>query len=444
MKLIFFILGLICFCRTGFCENGRLTVETEPSGAKVFYATPSSEQYELMGKTPITYIEFPEGIYRFLIVLPDHDTVKIDELAVFPGRHKKIFKEFTYSYAFLKVKSKPDSSELFLDKVKLGQCPYENSLVLPGEYTLIIAPKDSLYKPSKQNIQFKKRDSVIIEKQLLYRSKTFESEHLSIPPWRIQFEGGFQRLAHNGEYDRQSGDPRVEQGGGTSVNVETDSVKISGRNFPSDSVRATLLLPLILRLGLPNDIEFHLHLPFRQHNPFRDSTGKFGPSDLMIGAKFTLRKYNVGFDATYKFDNGSYDNDIGLGYKSLKLSAMAMLLKKSFHIYGNAGYEFRFGRKGERERNIGDDVFVYLQVGYLMHPWMPYLSLRGDYFFADMWQGNESFENGGYLIAPQVGVTVDATESFGLQLGIPFTVFGKNILKHWGVHFSLAYNIGVD
>jgi len=56
----------------------------------------------------------------------------------------------------------------------------------------------------------------------------------------------------------------------------------------------------------------------------------------------------------------------------------------------------------------------------------------------------QSLENGGHLLAPEIGVTVDAAESFGLQLGVPFTVIGKNSLKHWGVHFSMAYSFGVN
>ncbi|MFC1586117.1 transporter [Fibrobacterota bacterium] len=429
----------------GYSENGRLTVTTEPSGAKVYYSAPGEEKLDFLGETPINYVEFPEGIYQFLITLPDYDSIKIEELAIFPGGHKKVFREFTSSYAFLQVNSKPDSSILFLDDVKIGQCPYTNTLVLPGVYLLTIAPRDSLYKPSKKKIQLGKQDSLNIKKQHLFRSKTFLPEHLSIPPWRIQFEAGFQRLAHSGEYDAETGaDPRFAATGGGGGQVTTDSLSFKSRNFPSDSVKTSILTPLVLRLGLPNDIEFHLHLPFSSFSPSVDSTGEFGPGDLILGAKYTLRKHKVGFNASYKFNNGSLVKDRGSGYKSLRLSAMGMLLKKKFQLYGNAGYEFRFTLKGESDLNKGDDIFAYLQAGYLMHPWTPYLALRGDYFFADMWKGNESFENGGHLLAPEVGVTVDATESFGLQAGIPFTVLGKNSLKHWGVHLSLAYSIGVN
>ena len=98
-----------------WAEDGCLTVTTEPSGAKVYYSTPGDEELKVLGQTPINYVQFPEGIYRFVITLEDHDTVDIEETAVFPGRHKKIFRELSGSYAYLEVESKPDSSVLFLD-----------------------------------------------------------------------------------------------------------------------------------------------------------------------------------------------------------------------------------------------------------------------------------------------------------------------------------------
>jgi hypothetical protein len=123
---------------------------------------------------------------------------------------------------------------------------------------------------------------------------------------------------------------------------------------------------------------------------------------------------------------------------------MALLNKKGFQLYANAGYEFRFIAKREPNLNYGDDVFVYAQASYLMNPWLPYLALNGDLFFADRWKGDKSLENGGYLLAPEAGVIVDASEGFAMQLGIPFSVVGKNILKYWGIHLSMALSVGLE
>jgi len=445
---------------SAWADNGRLTINTDPSGATVYFSMRSVENFELLGKTPINYTEMAEGIYTLKIIRPDFDTVMLEDITVFPGKHKKILKKLVYSYSYLEIKSDPESSVVFIDEIKTGSTPYTNTLVIPAAYTITISPKDSLFKPYKQKIFLDKSDSLFIKKQHMFRSKSFKSEHLGLPPWRAQIEFGFQRLSHSGRYSRASGgDPSLKQGGSNTIKLDPGDLNFDSESFSSDSVKSSLFMPVVLRLGLPNDIEFHLHLPFRQYSPDANSTGDFGPSDMAGGVKYTLRKYKVALDATYKVDNATtslkktdstgqfidYERreyDVGTGYKSLALSIIGMRLIKVFQVYGNVGYQFRFSNQNNRDLNMGDNIFGYLQVGYLMHPWTPYLAVHGDYSFADKSNGNDSWENDGHLLAPEVGITVDASESFGLQAGIPFTVLGKNSLKYWGVHLSLSYNFG--
>ncbi len=427
---------------SGFADMGRITVSTDPEGADAWLIKQGETERIYLGKTPVKYMEVEEGIYKLEMELDDYEAIIIEEMAVFPGRHKEINKKLSYNYAYLRVESSPESSTVFMDDTRIGQTPYTHSLVLPGTYTLKLFSRDSLVRPSKRTITLNKRDSMVVKKQHHYRNKSFGREHLSLPPWTIQLEAGFIRMRHNGEYDKTGTDPNCTVSISNPDCKDPDSLS-QNRNFSSDSVKTRITVPLILRLAIPNDIEFHLHLPFSQYSPLLNESGPFGPADLEMGMKYTLRKFNVGFDATYKFDNGNFSDLNGTGYKALRLSAFGMMAKDGFQGFGNLGYEFRFSQKGTPELDIGDKIFAYGQVGYLMHPWTPYLAASGEYYFSDVLNGNEQLENDGYLLFPEVGVIIEPSENFALQAGIPFTIVGKNTLKHWAFHFSIAYNFGV-
>ena len=79
-----------------------------------------------------------------------------------------------------------------------------------------------------------------------------------------------------------------------------------------------------------------------------------------------------------------------------------------------------------------------------MHPWQPYLAVDAIYHFSDVKDGNESLENGGYLLKPGLGLLVDVNDKFSLEFGVDFTLSGKNQMKSWDLHLSFTKDFEVN
>jgi|GEM_PF-1571287 len=432
LSIFMFFLSSWVWSGTGF-----LTIDTEPRGAEVFVKLQNEAEYQFMGKTPLTQLKLEEGVYKIEIRFVDYDTLHFESVAIFDNRIKEISEKLSYRYAYASIKTLPESSTVFMDKINVGITPHENSLILPGEYLFRIEPKSTLFKPFQKKVAFKAKDSLLLDKHHLYRSKTFEKEHLSLAPWHLQFESGLQRKKYTGRYIGKEPDPCDPLAAECTV-PKTES---SSENFELKDIKTEFLYPLTLRLAVPNNIEFHLHLPFILYNPSPDSSSIFGPGNLKLGAKYTLRKYNLGFGANYIFQSGKENNT--QNYNSLEVVALGLINKSKFQVFGNILYKANFSPDSNKKINIGDEVQAYVRAGYLMNIWTPYLAVDGVYTFSDLNDGQDQ-QNSGYLITPELGVICEVNNTLSFQAGVPFTVFGKENPKYWAFHASFALTFPVQ
>lgn len=396
---------------------GSLTLESSPSGAEVWYAGPDGGDKKYLGDTPLENRELPVGRYDVWLILSSHDTLAIPDVYIAEGQVTSLSREIPTHYGSLEVNTDPDSADIWLDGVRIGPSPYVNTLVLPGKYQLKALPREAHLKNSTRSIAMAKGDSIRISVQAPHRDKSFLQENLSLPPWRFQAEAGLEFRSWTGNYGKD----------GKRDPIPTDSFDLPSQwDFP-----------IGVRLGLPRDFEAHLLLPFKSSkNPqVRDDTDAIFKSNMRVGAKYTYRPLNVGFDVTYAF--GFENSTPALDHDFLALTALAMGSKGKIYGQAQAGFEFHFASKKNNKFDPGDVAVVHAQAGYLLDPFTPYLGVSAMYHLDDA-LGSTSLKNAGYLLIPEPGFVVDVADDFSLQFGVPFTIVGKNAQSYWGLHFSFS------
>lgn len=434
--------GKIALRLSGFClmaasvagATGFLTLESSPTGAEVWYTGPDDPDKKYLGDTPLDNRELPVGKYDFWLILSSHDTLAIPDVYIAEGQTTQMTREIPTHYGYLEVTTDPDSAEFWLDGVRIGPSPYVNNLVLPGKYALKAVPREAFLKNSTRTIAMGKGDSIRLAVQAPYRDKSFFQENLSLPPWRFQVEAGLEYRSGTGMYDSA----------GKRQAFSTDSVELPSQwDFPVD-----------VRLGLPHDFEVHLLLPFKSSdNPrVKVDTEAIFKSNMRLGAKYTYRPLNVGFDVSYGF--GFKNSEPALDHDFLALTLMGEAAKGKIYGQAQAGFEFHFSSKTDNKFDPGDVAVAHAQVGYLLDPFTPYLGVSAQFHLDDA-RGGKSLKDAGYLLIPEPGFTVDVGDDFSFQFGVPFTLLGKNSPQvpktttstgtqantpgsFWGLHLSLS------
>jgi hypothetical protein len=402
---------------------GSLTLESSPSGAEVWYTGPEGGDKKYLGDTPLENRELPVGKYDVWLILSSHDTLAIPDVYIAEGQVTSLSREIPTHYGYLEVNTDPDSADIWLDGVRIGPSPYVNNLVLPGKYQVKALPREAHLKNSTRSITMAKGDSIRLSVQAPYRDKSFFQENLSLPPWRFQAEAAVEFRSLTGAYGNS----------GKRVPTPTDSFDLPSQwDFP-----------IGVRLGLPRDFETHLLLPFKSSRNPRDPDDSLGAnikSNMRLGAKYTYRPLNVGFDVTYAF--GFKHSSPALDHDFLALTLMGEGSKGKIYGQAQAGFEFHFSSKANNKFDPGDVGIVHAQAGYLLDPFTPYLGATALYRFDDA-IGGTSQKDAGYLLIPEPGFVVDAADDFSVQFGVPFTIVGKNYPSYWGLHLSFSAAVQV-
>ncbi|MDQ2999693.1 MAG: hypothetical protein M3Y08_00320 [Fibrobacterota bacterium] len=402
--------------------TGYLSLESSPSGAEVWYTGPDDPDKKYLGDTPLENRELPVGRYNLWLILASHDTLAIPDVYIAEGQVTQMNREIPTHYGYLEVHSEPDSAEIWLDGVRIGPSPYINNLVLPGTSKLKVMPREAHFKISNRNLTVGKGDSILLSIPAPYRDKSFLNENLSLPDWRFQVETGLQFRTKTGNYNNE----------GKKVNLPTDSADLPTQwDFP-----------ITVRLGLPQGFETHLQLPFKSsRNPQVevDDSANFS-SNMHAGVKYTYRPLNIGFDLTYGL--GFKKSKTALDHDYLALTFLGAASKGKIYGEAQAGIEFHFASKADNKFDPGDIGKVHVQAGYLVDPFTPYLGATALYLFDDT-QGGKSAKNLGYLLVPEPGFVIDVADLLSFQLGVPFTIVGKNIPSYWGIHFSLSLGLSL-
>ena len=422
LAMLFLLTAVAAAKATGF-----LTLESSPTGAEVWYTGPEDPDKKYLGDTPLENRELPVGRYNVWLILASHDTLAIPDVYIAEGQVTQLNKEIPTHYGYLEVGTDPDSSDIWLDGVRIGPSPYVNNLVLPGVSLLKVMPREAVFKNSARSLNVGKGDSIRLAIASPYRDKSFLQENLSLPTWRFQLETGLQYRSQTGFYDDSA----------KKVKFATDSVDLPSQwDFP-----------VTVRLGLPEGFETHLTLPFNSHdNTHAPDTGALKgasvfPSNMRLGVKYTYRPYNVGFDLTYAL--GFNKSTVALDHDYLALTLLGMASKGKILGEAQAGFEFHFSSKANNKLDPGDVAFAHAQVGYLVDPFTPYLGLAAAFHLQDDVSGKAVSASGGYLLIPEPGLIVDVADRVSLQFGVPFTIVGKNASSYWGLHLSLSVGLSV-
>jgi hypothetical protein len=397
--------------------TGFLSLESSPNGAEVWYTGPDDPDKKYLGDTPLERRELPVGKYNLWLILSSHDTLAVPDVYVAEGQTTQMTREIPTHYGYLEVNTDPDSADIWLDGVRIGPSPYVNNLVLPGKYSLKVMTRESHRKNPVRSISMGKGDSIRLAIQAPYRDKDYLQEGLSLPPWRVQAEAGIAFRSLTGSYPNS----------GTRVALSTDSADLPTQwDFP-----------VIVRLGLPHDLEAHILLPFAaSRNPRMDpDTAAVFKSNMRLGLKYTYRPLNLGLDASYGF--GFKHNKQAFDHDFLALTAIGEASRGKIYGQAQAGIEFHFASKSDNKRDPGDEGMLHAQIGYLLDPFTPYIGALARYHFDDT-EGGKSAKDAGYLLTPEPGFILDFADKASLQFGVPFTILGKNAPSYWGLHLSLS------
>jgi hypothetical protein len=402
--------------------TGFLTLESSPTGAEVWYTGPDDPDKKYLGDTPLESRELPVGRYNLWLILASHDTLALSDVYIAEGQVTQLNREIPTHYGYLEVGTEPDSSEIWLDGVRIGPSPYINNLVLPGVSKLKVMPRESHFKNSARNLVVGKGDSILLSVTAPYRDKSFLFENLSLPTWRFQFETGLEFRSWTGVYLNE----------GKKDPLSTDSADLPTQwDFPVST-----------RLGLPQGFEAHLLLPFKSsRNPqaVRDTEAVF-KSNMRAGVKYTYRPLNVGFDVTYGL--GFENSSPALDHDFLALTVIGAASKGKIYGEAQAGIEFHFSSKANNKFDPGDVGIVHGQVGYLLDPFTPFLGVMAMYHFDNKLAG-KSLKDVGYLLVPEPGFVFDIADLVSLEFGVPFTIVGKNSLSYWGLHLSMSIGLSI-
>lgn len=398
--------------------TGFLSVESSPNGAEIWYTGPDDPDRKYLGDTPLENREMPTGRYNLWLILASHDTLAVPEISVHEGQHTLVNREIPTSYGYLAVATSPDSAGIWLDGVMAGTSPLENDLMLPGTRKLKVDPREAHLRNTASTLRIQKGDTILLSILSPYRDKTFQREHLSLTPWRLQLEAGLQQRTRTGIYDTAGKRDKAS----------------------TDEKRGQTDFPLGFRLGLPQGFEVHMSLPFKTYDD-KDTVAAF-PSNMTAGLKYTYRPLNVGADITYGL--GFEDATDALTHDFLALSVLGAASKGNIVADAQAGFEFHFTDKVNSEMDHGDKAIVHARAGYLVDPFLPYLGLTGVLALSGDLDG-KSLDDGGYLVIPEPGVTVEIDDWLGLEVGIPFTILGKGrgVPSFWGIHGSVAVSIDI-
>ncbi len=360
-------------------------------------------------------------------------------------------------FGTLVITTTPDSADVILNDVQEQEItPYTNDKMVLGKHYVTLKPKSPIYKSADYVTEITLDEKKTIDHTFRYRNKSFLNENLSVDKWHLQFESGYSYKNIWASFESS----KVDASGTEEKDGEV--------NFPDSSMVKQYAFPIILRLGLPADMEFHMQLPIAQIGSESEEP-EFGPQDITIGLKYTHRQYNTAANVQFKFANGDAKKSLGTNAYSVALDLITLQSMSGVELLGQIGYEYTFTDIDNNKIDAGDNIRAKLQAGYLLGSVLPYLSANLNYSLSDKNVGPVSskkfqppvngiaqdsttvieireydMKNDGYAGVVEIGAIVDITPKLALQAGIPFTILGLNKEKYVGFNISFAYALDLN
>ena len=336
----------------------------------------------------------------------------------------------------LEIKTKPDSATIILNNIKEEEkTPYLNDDMVETWHTVKLIPQAKIFKEAEYKFKLTEGEQKLLEHQFLYRNKSFQTEHMSIPADHFQFELGWSVRSFYEAFPLEATDPRkfdLEDSSGTTLGASRDILHNS--------------IPVYLRYGFSNNVEIHAKLPFagRSGTDFLEEEVGFGPSDIEAGFKYTHVPINMAMDLTFKYSNGD-ENNLGTGHNGIRVSLIGLGEKFSTVFYGVGSFQFNLPMTDNDAIQPGHEINVYLQGGYPLKGWEPYLGINAHYQLEDKDKDLDSLITGQrYVIAIQPGMIWEIGKNANLQVSAPFSVFGQGVDKFLGFEMSLATSFNMN
>ncbi|MGL1900513.1 MAG: formylglycine-generating enzyme family protein [Fibrobacterales bacterium] len=335
-------------------------------------------------------------------------------------------------FGTLEVTTTPDSATVILNDITEQEVtPYTNDKMVLGKHNVTLKPIKPIFKSAKYEVSIDLDETEKIEHDFLYRNKSFLNENLSVAPGYLQFELGYAYQHRNGSYQTGTKTETNDENVTTVVNTGEDV------SYANDNLGKQYMMPIILRVGLPMNIELHARLPYASIG--KDNAEKaFSRMDITAGFKYTHRPINSAINVDFKFANGD-QNEVGHTTNAYSIAADLITLQSFYgaEFLGQLGYEYNFSDIDNNQIKLGDIVTADIQAGYLLGPVLPFLSINGNYQLEKDSAGTV-LDSVSFRAGLEIGAIFDVTNSFTIQAGIPFSVMGDKTEKYIGFNLSAA------
>lgn len=343
---------------------------------------------------------------------------------------------FAQDRGSLVVTTVPDSAVVVLDNAKEPErqrTPFTNESMIPGTHTVLLRPNDPAYKSAVYDVEIVAGQAASLDHVFEYRTKAHGMEALSLAPWKLGVQVGFEFRSYIGMEREKS--------------TDKNAVAIPSK-YASDSVPNSIAIPMDLRLGFPGGWEAHFSFPVASRADPKysaDSIEGFNFSDPGFGVKWVYAPFNSGLDLTWKFGSSRKQN-LGARADALIITALTNQKWQMVDVAANLGVAIRMESLSESGVERGNQLFAKARGGLLLADrFMPLAQAGFQYSFADTKTKNDSaMGKDNFQLTLTPGFIWYAGRNFSMELGVPLTLIASNEETSWGFHASAAFDFSLQ
>ncbi|MCB9495720.1 MAG: SUMF1/EgtB/PvdO family nonheme iron enzyme [Fibrobacteria bacterium] len=333
------------------------------------------------------------------------------------------------------LSTSPDSAVVVLDDADAPErqkTPYKNESMIPGKHRIVVRSPNPAHVSGHYEVEIPAGETVVLDHVFAYRTKAHGMEALSLAPWQVGADLGFEYHTYLGFNAPSSGVPSKD-------GATASAMDFSGAYEP-DSQPTSKQLPITLRMGLPAGVELRFGFPFAGRTE-ADGSGGFGLSDVRMGFKWTLDEFNSAVDAQWRFGN-AVPSRLGERSNSLQLSAITNQKWKKLDVLGQAGWRGIFRSLDDPDHSPGDAFFLHLRGGLLLADrFLPNLQADAEVRLPDSDSGVAG--DAAYHVAIVPGMVLYASRGFDAEIGIPIRPLASNAETFWGLRASVSMRFGL-
>lgn len=343
---------------------------------------------------------------------------------------------FAQDRGSLVVTTVPDSAVVVLDNAKEAErqrTPFTNESMIPGTHTVLLRPNDPAYKSAVYDVEIVAGQAASLDHVFEYRTKAYGMEALSLAPWKVGVQVGFEFRRYIGFESEK----------------KTDKTAVAKPStYAPDSIPNSIAIPVDLRLGFPGGWEAHFSLPVASKaDPKVKSASAegFNLSDPGFGVKWVYAPLNSGLDLTWRFGSNRKLN-LGAMADALVITALTNQKWKMVDVAANLGVAIRMASFVDSSIERGNQIFAKARGGLLLADcFMPLAQAGFQYTLADIRTTNDSVLGpNNFQLTLTPGFIWYAGRNFSLELGVPLTLVASNEETSWGAHISGAFDFSLQ